>query len=585
MASAGTPIPGAPNCPVFPADNVWNTPIANLPVDPHSAQWLSAMDASTTNLQPVAPPTYGMPINVVPPGHAFIPLAFGSSGNDPGPYPFGPDTQIEGGTGDRHAIMVDPATCTDYELYDAFYTGPTTSHAANGAIWNLNSDALRGGLATVDAGGTPILAGLMRYDEVQSGVITHAIRVQATTTDTSYIWPATAGEGSAANPNLPPMGARFRLKASFDISGYSPQAQVVLRALQQYGLILDDNGPNWHFWADANPAWPSSLLNELKTVPGSAFEAVDESGLMINPDSGQARQLGASVNCSSQPGYRLVGADGGVFSFCEPFFGSMGGQHLNAPTVGMAQTPGGGGYWEVGSDGGIFSFGDAHFHGSTGNLHLNAPVVGMAATADGGGYWLVASDGGIFNFGDAGFYGSAGSIRLNRPIVGMAATADGKGYWLVASDGGVFSYGDAVFHGSAGSLHLNKPVVGMAADAAEVAIGWSPLTEGSSATATRPSMARPVPSRSTSPSSEWPPRATDIGWWPPTAASSATGTRSSTGRPEASRSPRPWWPWADRVARRRSPDQEVTLSSPTTHVLQEGQEVAEKHAGWLFGAL
>ncbi len=465
VASAGTPVPGAPNCPVFPADNVWNTPIANLPVDPHSAQWLAAMAASTTNLQPVAPPTYGMPITVVPPGHAFIPLAFGSSGNDAGPYPFGPDTQIEGGTGDRHAIMVDPATCTDYELYNAFYTGPTTSHAANGAIWNLNSDALRGGLATVDAGGTPILAGLMRYDEVQSGAITHAIRVQATTTDTSYIWPATAGEGSAANPNLPPMGARFRLKASFDISGYSPQAQVVLRALQQYGLILDDNGPNWHFWADANPAWPTSLLQALKTVPGSAFEAVDESGLMINPNSGQARQLVASVNCASQPGYRLVASDGGVFSFCEPFLGSMGGQHLNAPIVGMAETPGAVGYWEVGSDGGIFSFGNAAFHGSTGSLHLNAPIVGMAATPDGGGYWLVASDGGIFSYGDAGFHGSTGSIHLNKPIVGMASTADGKGYWLVASDGGIFSYGDAGFHGSTGSIHLNKPVVGMAADA------------------------------------------------------------------------------------------------------------------------
>ncbi len=465
VASAGTPVPGAPNCPIFPADNVWNTPIANLPVDPHSAQWLAAMDASTTNLQPVAPPTYGMPINVVPPGHAFIPLAFGSSGNDPGPYPLGSDTQIEGGTGDRHAIMVDPATCTDYELVGAYYTGPTTSYAARGAIWNLNSDALRGGLATVDAAGTPILAGLMRYDEVQSGAITHAIRMQAETTDTSYIWPATAGAGTAANPNLPPMGARFRLKASFDISGYSPQAQVVLRALQQYGLILDDNGPNWHFWGDANPNWPSSLQNELHTVPASAFEAVDESGLMVSPNSGQARQLVASVNCSSQPGYRLAASDGGVFSFCEPFLGSMGGQHLNAPMVGMADTPGGGGYWEVGSDGGIFSFGNASFHGSTGSLHLNAPIVGMAATPDGGGYWLVASDGGVFSYGDAGFYGSAGSIRLNKPIVGMAPTADGKGYWLVASDGGVFSYGDAGFHGSAGSIRLNKPVVGMGADA------------------------------------------------------------------------------------------------------------------------
>ena len=463
VASAGTPVPGAPNCPIFPADNVWNTPVANLPVDPHSAQWLAAMDASTTNLQPVAPPTFGMPINVVPLGHAFIPLAFGSSGNDAGPYPFGPDTQIEGGTGDRHAIMVDPATCTDYELLGAFYTGPTTSHADRGAIWNLNSDALRAGRATVDAAGTPILAGLMRYDEVQSGAITHAIRVQATTTDTSYIWPATAGEGSANDPNLPPMGARFRLKASFDISGYSPQAQVVLRALQRYGLILDDNGPNWHFWADANPSWPSSLQHELEMVPAGAFEAVDESGLEVNPDSGQARQLAVSVNCSSQPGYRLVASDGGVFSFCEPYLGSMGGQHLNAPMVGMAGTPGDVGYWEVGSDGGIFSFGTASFHGSTGGMHLNAPIVGMAASPDGGGYWLVASDGGVFSYGDAAFHGSTGSMHLNKPIVGMASTPDGHGYWLVASDGGIFSYGDAQFYGSTGSLHLNAPVAGMTA--------------------------------------------------------------------------------------------------------------------------
>ena len=121
---------------------------------------------------------------------------------------------------------------------------------------------------------------------------------------------------------------------------------------------------------------------------------------------------------------------------------------INAPMVGMAATPGGGGYWEVGSDGGIFSYGNAVFHGSTGGLHLNAPIVGMAATPDGGGYWLVASDGGIFNYGDAGFYGSAGSIHLNKPIVGMAATPDGHGYWLVASDGGIFNYGDAGFYGS-----------------------------------------------------------------------------------------------------------------------------------------
>ncbi|MGO9854011.1 MAG: hypothetical protein ACLPYY_03060 [Acidimicrobiales bacterium] len=473
VASAGTPLPGAANCPMFPADNVWNTPIANLPVDPHSAEWLASMDASTTDLHPDFGPSgdpsnpYGIPYTVVSPSQPLVPITFEyADQSDPGPYPFGADTPIEGGqqsTGDRHAIMVNPATCTLYELYDAQYN-PSGSTAGSGAIWNLDSNALRpAGWTSADAAGLPILPGLVRYDEVQSGVITHAIRMTAETTDTSYVWPARHEAGSASDPDLPPMGARFRLKADFDISGYSPQAQVVLRAMQQYGLILADNGSNWYFGGTADSNWPLSLVNELKTIPASAFEAVDESSLMIDPNSGQARQLGASVNCSSGPGYRTVAADGGVFSFCQPFLGSMGGQHLDAPVVGMAATPDGDGYWEVAADGGIFSFGNAVFHGSTGGLRLNAPIVGMAATPDGGGYWLVAADGGVFDYGDAGFYGSAGSIHLDKPIVGMATTPDGHGYWLVAADGGIFGYGDATFHGSTGGLRLNAPIVGMAA--------------------------------------------------------------------------------------------------------------------------
>jgi len=487
VASAGAPLPGAPNCPMFPADNVWNTPIANLPVDPHSAEWLASMDASTTNLHPDFGPSgdpsnpYGIPYTVVSPSQPLVPITFEyADQSDPGPYPFSADTPIEGGqqsTGDRHAIMVNPSTCTLYELYDAQYSS-SGSTAGSGAIWNLDSNALRpAGWTSADAAGLPILPGLVRYDEVQSGVITHAIRMTAETTDTSYIWPARHEAGTASNPDLPPMGARFRLKANFDISGYSAQAQVLLRAMQQYGLILADNGSNWYFGGTADSNWPLALVNELKTVPASAFEAVDESSLMIDPNSGQARQLGAAVNCSSDPGYRLAAADGGVFSFCLSFLGSMGGQHLNAPMVAMAETPGGGGYWEVGSDGGIFNFGDATFHGSTGSLHLNAPVVGMAATQDGGGYWLVASDGGVFNYGDAGFYGSAGSIHLDKPIVGMAATPDGKGYWLVASDGGVFSYGDAKFYGSRGGQPLNEPIVGMAPSASGLGY-WLVASDG-----------------------------------------------------------------------------------------------------------
>ena len=166
---------------------------------------------------------------------------------------------------------------------------------------------------------------------------------------------------------------------------------------------------------------------------------------------------------ASNQGIVLAARDGGVFAYgTAAFAGSMGGRSLNAPVVGIAETPAGDGYWEVASDGGVFNFGDAAFYGSMGGRHLNAPVVGIAATPDGRGYWLVAADGGIFNFGDAAFSGSMGGQHLNAPVVGMAAS-DGGGYWLVASDGGVFNYGSAGFFGSAGGLRLNAPVDGIAA--------------------------------------------------------------------------------------------------------------------------
>ena len=163
-------------------------------------------------------------------------------------------------------------------------------------------------------------------------------------------------------------------------------------------------------------------------------------------------------------GYRLAAADGGVFAFGQSqFYGSMGGQHLNAPVVGMAAAPTGGGYWLVASDGGVFAFGKAKFKGSEGGSRLDAPVVGMAPTLTGGGYWLVASDGGVFAFGRAQFRGSEGGQPLNAPVVGMAATPTG-GYWLVASDGGVFAFGGATFYGSEGGKPLNAPVVGIVAN-------------------------------------------------------------------------------------------------------------------------
>ncbi|MGH9110262.1 MAG: hypothetical protein ACRDY3_12500 [Acidimicrobiales bacterium] len=176
----------------------------------------------------------------------------------------------------------------------------------------------------------------------------------------------------------------------------------------------------------------------------------------------------ASVPAASVPAaktaYWLVASDGGLFGFGgAPFYGSMGGRHLNEPIVGMAGAPTSTGYWEVASDGGIFTFGSAQFYGSMGGHPLNQPVVGMAATSTGAGYWEVASDGGIFCFGDDQFHGSMGGHPLNQPIVGMAAMPTGGGYWEVARDGGIFAFGSAQFHGSMGGHPLNQPIAGMAA--------------------------------------------------------------------------------------------------------------------------
>jgi hypothetical protein len=160
-------------------------------------------------------------------------------------------------------------------------------------------------------------------------------------------------------------------------------------------------------------------------------------------------------------GYWMVASDGGVFAYGDAgFYGSMGAKPLNRPITGMATTSDGKGYWMVAVDGGIFAFGDAGFHGSMGGTRLNQPIVGMTPSP-GGGYRMVAADGGIFAFGGAPFYGSMGGMSLNQPIVAMTATPDGNGYWMVATDGGIFAFGDAAFWGSTGSIPLNNPVVGM----------------------------------------------------------------------------------------------------------------------------
>ena len=308
-ALTGTTVPGATNCPMFPADNVWNTNISKLPVDSQSAAWMQSMDSSSTYLHPDFGPDpggypYGIPFTVVTSAHPSVAVSFEyATESDTGGYPFGPDTPIEGGAsadGDRHAIMVNSSTCRLYELYDARYStrDPT---AGSGATWQLTSNALRpAGWTSADAAGLPILPGLLDYAQIQAAVaqgrpITHAIRFTADRTAAAYLWPARHEAGSGSTSILPPMGARFRLKASFDVATFCSSSQpfcadarAVLTGMQDYGLILADNGSNWYFQGSAYPQWPDALVSLLKRIQASAFEAVDESCLMVSPNSGQA---------------------------------------------------------------------------------------------------------------------------------------------------------------------------------------------------------------------------------------------------------------------------------------------------------
>jgi hypothetical protein len=295
VPAAAIPPPGAPACSIFPSNNVWHADISRLPVNARNSAWLSSMSAPTTNLHPDFGPSggfpYGIPYGIVPSSHSKIYLSFDYAGeSDKGPYPFDGNTKIEGGPsagGDRHAIMIDSGTCTLYELYNARYS---SRHAGSGAIWKLSSNSLRpSGWTSADAAGLPIFAGLVRLDEVKAGRVDHAIRVTAQQTDRSFIWPARHQAGAANNHNLPPMGARFRLKASFDISHFRADTQTILRAMKKYGLIVADNGSNWFFQGTAENGWNTSMLDQLKSVPARAFEAVDESSLMVSSNSGAVK--------------------------------------------------------------------------------------------------------------------------------------------------------------------------------------------------------------------------------------------------------------------------------------------------------
>jgi hypothetical protein len=278
-------------CPMFPADNVWNTPIDSLPVDPNSDAYINSI-GPTTKLHPDFGADwdggpFGIPYTTVPGTQPLVTVTFGYAGeSDPGPYPIPPDAPVEKGS-DRHVLVVDRDHCVLYEMYNAVLQGDGSWAAGSGAVFTLTSNALRPlDWTSADAAGLPILPGLVRYDEVKAGAINHAIRFTASKTREPYVWPARHNAANCSLSSCPPMGQRFRLKATFPISGPA-DVQVILTAMKTYGLILADNGSDWYISGAPDAGWDDNVLNELKKIPGSNFEAVDESSLMVNINSGQ----------------------------------------------------------------------------------------------------------------------------------------------------------------------------------------------------------------------------------------------------------------------------------------------------------
>jgi hypothetical protein len=229
-------------------------------------------------------PNYGIPITVVSSSHAKVAVKFAyASESDKVKYPLGPDTRIEGGrnsSGDKHAIVIDKGTCRLYETWNTRVVGGSW-RAGSGATWSLKSNELRpNGWTSADAAGLPILPGLVRWNEVESGHIDHAIRFTTDATSNHHLWPARHDAGSTGSLNYPPMGARFRLKASYNASRLGPQAKAVVAAMKKYGLVLADNGSPWFFQGEQNANWPDRLISDLKQIPASQFVAVDTSSLV-----------------------------------------------------------------------------------------------------------------------------------------------------------------------------------------------------------------------------------------------------------------------------------------------------------------
>jgi hypothetical protein len=296
-AAGSSTTPNVGGCQIFPAPTNpiegqawWNTDISDTTAYPAAANSDQIIASLPGNLHPDFghEPYYGIPFNVVPKNQKLVPIVFVNyaSQSNKGPYPIPAHPEIEGepryNGGDRHLLILQQGTCKLYEMWRAVAPGNgnnrKTWSAANGAVFDLNSTALRpNGWTSADAAGLPIMPALIKCDEVKAGAINHALRVTFNDTDAAYIHPATHFAGST-NTSLPPMGMRMRLKSSYKIPASWPAVdKIILTAMQKFGMFVADNGSNWYFQGQGGKeaaCWNDNQLDFLKNVPGSAFEAV-----------------------------------------------------------------------------------------------------------------------------------------------------------------------------------------------------------------------------------------------------------------------------------------------------------------------
>ena len=301
---AGTPGDADPTigeCPMMPADNYWHADVRSLPVHARSAAWVTSLGRTSKFHTDFGSGEWegapiGFPYSVVGAGQAKVPISFYyPEDSDAGPYPLPFDAPVEGGSGsdgDRHVLTVDSSTCKLYEVFDARRgASPTAAWSAgSGAVFDLRSNAMRPDTHTsADAAGLPILPGLVRYDEVASGHIDHAIRFTANRTSKAYVWPAKHQAGSTTDADVPPMGAWFRLRADYPTAGLAPQAKVIVEAMKTHGIILADNGSSWFMSGTPDERWDNQSLAQVWRITGADMEAIDQSSLMVSANSGQVR--------------------------------------------------------------------------------------------------------------------------------------------------------------------------------------------------------------------------------------------------------------------------------------------------------